>query len=443
MQDEEVIDAKQYHYTNIEVMLNKKIPEDEPAFVENVKIFFDKAAKLTGKRIDRINYIKEPDQTLKVMLPLKRDNGKIEVVYAYRCKHKSYYLPCFGGLRIHQNVNLLEIEALALLNTIKTAVIDIPFGGSKGGISIKSQDYIKEEIARLLKRFVVNAKKHSFIGAGCDVWGGDIGTRKWHMDIISDTYSFLYGGDMDYDALACTTGKSTKNNGVEGDSQSTGIGIYYILKNICLDRTEECKIIRRKTKLIKGLVKKRVIIQGYGTVGYWTHHFLHKKGALIQGIVVSNCSIYNEKGFNPEEVQEAFTHMRENKNDSSKLRALGEFYEDDQAFYKPCDIVVLAALEMAVHKGNADKIKAKLIIEAADGALSANGELIHSEKGCIIVPDVLAGGGAIIASYYEYLCNIDRRKQNLLLTKWEEKSKTDLLKRIEKTMAKTGMQIDL
>ena len=189
-------------------------------------------------------------------------------------------------------------------------MVDIPFGGAKGGICIDKKKYTKKEIVNLLKRFVISAKKHHFIGAACDVWGVDAGTTDFHMDVVYDVYHHLYGGDMDMESTACTTGKSLSNHGVDGRNESTGLGIYYLLRDL-LESETWGKPMRRRAKLLKGLDKKRFIMQGLGNVGYWTSKCLHDHGGIMTGVVVDFCSIFNPKGMSPDAVLEAMELYRE------------------------------------------------------------------------------------------------------------------------------------
>lgn len=355
---------------------------------------------------------------------------------AFRSKHKNYRTPTRGGIRLSPTVNLAEMEAMGLLNTIKTAVVDIPFGGAKGGICIDKKKYSKKEIVNLLKRFVISAKKHNFIGAACDVWGVDAGTTDFHMDVVYDVYHHLYGGDMDMESTACTTGKSLSNHGVAGRNESTGLGIYYLLRDL-LESETWGKPMRRRAKLLKGLDKKRFIMQGLGNVGFWTSKCLHDHGAIMTGVVVDFCSIYNPKGMSPDAVLEAMELYKSTGNDSG-LQALGDLRWDNSAMFEKCDILIPAAVEMSIHLGNMEKVQAKMIVEAANGAISFQADQYFNQQGILVIPDVLAGTGGLISSYFEFLSNLDRRKQHDLITKWEEKSKLGMLAMIESVFEKAN-----
>lgn len=292
----------------------------------------------------------------------------------------------------------------------------------------------------MLKRFVIDSKKHNFIGAATDVWGVDAGTNDLHMDVVYDVYSYLYGGNMDMDAPACTTGKSVHNHGVDGRIESTGKGIYYILRDIC-DQSTGLKSFRRKAKLLQGLKGKKFIVQGFGNVGYWTSKFLCEDGAVLQGVTVDFGSIYNEKGMNPDDVMAALADYK-NTGKDTKLKAIGKFTMDDSAMFMKTDILIPAAVEMAINRSNMERVKAKVIVEAANGCVSVAADEYLDEKGVVIIPDVVAGTGGLVSSYFEYLSNIDRRKQHDLITKWEEKSKISMLSLIESVFDKAKFDID-
>lgn len=413
---------------------------EDSGILDNIYSFYDAGAKTTGIRLDKLEYIKKADQTLKLCIPLQRADGKYEIVTAYRSKHKNYKSPTRGGIRIAPTVSIPEMEALGLLNTIKTAVVDVPFGGAKGGICIDKKDYTKQEIIQLLKRFVISAKKHNFIGAACDVWGVDAGTTDFHMDVVYDVYSHLYGGDLDMESTACTTGKSLSNHGVDGRIESTGLGIFYLLRDL-LESETWGKSMRKRAKLLKGLTGKKIIMQGLGNVGYWSAKILHENGALITGVSVDFCSVYNPKGMNPDLLIEGMQEYKKSGN-ATLLKKLGDFRLDSSAMYEKCDILIPAAVEMSINSTNMEKIQAKMIVEAANGALSFKADQYFDNKGIPVIPDVLANTGGLISSYFEFLSNLDRRKQHDLITKWEEKSKLSMLAMIESVFDKAKWDIN-
>lgn len=321
---------------------------------------------------------------------------------------------------------------------MKTAVIDIPFGGAKGGIAIDPKNYSKKEIIRILKRFVIDAKKYNFIGASCDVWGVDAGTNDLHMDVVYDVYSYLYGGKQDMDSQACTTGKSTYNHGVDGRVEATGKGLYYLIRDLCYK--DQYKAFRSRAKLSKGLRKKKIVVQGFGQVGYHAAEQLTEHGAFLHGVAGDGWSVVNEEGIIPSQLLEA-QMVYEKTGEVEALRALGRLTFDDEALYTRCDFLIPAAKELTINAKNAHRLRAKCIVEGANGAISVEADEMLRAKGVNIIPDVLAGTGGLISSYYEYLSNIDRRKLHDLITKWEERSKLSMLMLLDRLFEKTKFDV--
>jgi glutamate dehydrogenase (NAD(P)+) len=254
------------------------------------------------------------------------------------------------------------------------------------------------------------------------------------------------------DSSAAVTGKSPWNRGVQGRIQSSGIAIYYILRDLMF-KDGLYKKLRAQAKLAQGLEGKKVIIQGFGTVGYWAAVYLKREGALIQGVVTGIGSIFNETGINPEKCLEALNSYKDATAAKTgkaaklekairKIEKIGVFSQDESVMYKRCDILIPCALEMAIHKGNVHKIQAKLIVEGANGSVSFAAAQYFRSKDIVVVPDVLAGTGSLIASYYEYLCNIDKRKQSLTITRWEEKSKLTLLANLQVVFKRAHFNVD-
>jgi len=219
--------------------------------------------------------------------------------------------------------------------TIKLAVVDVPFGGAKGGIQLDPRNYSKGEISRILRRYVIELAKHGFIGAASDVPGPDVGVGTWHMDVMHDTYRTLYGQN-DIDASACVTGKSASVGGINGRTESTGLGIYFMCRDVC--NKASMAPIREKHGIIKGLKGKTFITQGFGNVGYWAAKFMHNDGAKLVGVVERDGSLYNKDGINPDELKAYIT-----KTGGVIGFPSATVYKDDSVFYTECDILIPAA----------------------------------------------------------------------------------------------------
>lgn len=384
-------------------------PEGEPRFLEMVSQFFDIAAEKSGIRKDLLNLIKLANCSIKIHVPLTRDDGTVEMIPCYRCQHKHHISPAKGGTRLSPHVNIQEVEALATLMTIKLAVVDVPFAGGKGGLRIDPRQYSKNEIARLMRRYTIELAKKGFIGAGVDVPGPDVGTTTWHMDIMMDTYRTLFGHN-NIDAEGCVTGKSVSVGGISGRTESTGLGVYFIARNIL--NLPEYEAIRKSHNIATGLKGKKYVVQGFGNVGYWFSHFMHADGAVLVGVAERDGSIINHSGIDVEDLKAYI-----DKNGGLKGYTKGTYKSDDSAVYEPCDIFVPAALEQAINRNNAEKIRARLIVEAANGSTTVIADEILAKKGVLVVPDILANAAGVTCSYFEWLKNLDHRRPGRMTKK--------------------------
>jgi glutamate dehydrogenase (NAD(P)+) len=410
-------------------------PEGEPRFLEMVSEFFDIAASKTSIRKDYLNMIKAADCTLKLHIPLVRDNGTIEMIPAYRCQHKHHLMPAKGGTRLSDHVNIQEVEALATLMTIKLSVVDVPFAGGKGGLRIDPRNYSKAEIARLMRRYTIELSKKGFIGAGVDVPGPDVGTGTWHMDIMMDTYRTLFGHN-DLNSEGCVTGKSVSVGGIQGRTESTGLGVYFMARNIF--NNPEYEGLRKKYNLGLGLKGKKYVVQGFGNVGYWFSKFMADEGAILVGVAERDGSIINHEGIN-------FDELKQHIDKTGTIRGFvkGSFLPDGSAMYEKCDIFVPAAMEQAINRNNAAQINAKIVIEGANGSTTVIGDKVLSERGIIVIPDILANAAGVTCSYFEWLKNLDHRKPGRMTKKWEEVSKAHLIEGLQNGLDKAGIKVDL
>lgn len=345
--------------------------------------------------------IKQPNMSIKFHLPLVRDDGKVEMIPAYRCQHKQHRLPTKGGLRMAPEVSLQEVEALACMMSIKLAVCEVPFGGAKGGICIDPSRYSKQEITRLIRRFTIELCKKGFIGPGIDVVGPDVGINSTHMDIMTDTYCTLFG-HKDINRMGVVTGKSVEVGGIEGRAESTGLGVFFTVKEIC--ENPHYSQLRSKHGISNGLEGKTFIVQGFGSVGYWFSHFMVKAGAICVGVVERDGSLYDAEGIDVEDLKSFHR-----KKGGVQGYPGAQSFKDDSAMYQPCDVLVPAALEQAINKHNADKIQTRLISEGANGATTYQANQILEKKKVLIIPDILANSAGVTCSYFEWLKNLDHR----------------------------------
>lgn len=396
-----------------------------------VQQYFDLAGSYTNIPQDKLELYKQCDVVIKMRLPLIRDDGTIEFIPAYRAQHKHHRLPVKGGTRYSDHIDLQEVEALSSLMTLKCAVVELPYGGAKGGIKINPRNYSAREIEDLTRRYTLELAKKGFIGAAIDVPGPDMGTGTREMAWMKDTYMVFYGHN-DINAVACCTGKPLSQGGIAGRTESTGLGVYYALREFLKDK----ELLNAHGVKETGYKGKSIIIQGFGNVGYYAANYMTADGAKITGVVEYDGSIFKPDGIDPD----ALLKYRQEKGTIVGFPG-AESFKDDTAFYKECDILIPAAVEKSVNKFNADKFKCKIMAEAANGPTTLAGEEILQSKGVLILPDILLNAGGVTVSYFEWLKNLDHMRPGRMIKKWEEKSKLNLLQVI-KEQTKLAINIE-
>lgn len=396
---------------------------DEPSFMEQTGLYFNDASKFLLKNHpdattpDLLNFIKAPKTLIKFNLPLKRDNGTIEVIEAYRCQHSYHRMPCKGGIRYAADVDQQEVEALASLMTFKNACNDVPFGGGKGGIKLDPKKYSAAELERITRRYALELSKKGFLGAAIDVPAPDMGSGGREMSWIKDTYSYIFG-QTDVNASACITGKPMNQGGIDGRPGATGLGVFYGVREL-MGNKEFCD----KYGTTVGLKGKNVIIQGYGNVGSWAHQFFQEEGSTVTGIIEFNSGVFDENGLDYKELQAYW-----NKNKTFVGYKKGKVFEKDamDIMYKKCDILVPAAIEKSINKSNMAKIQTKVIAEAANGPMTYAAQQFFDTKNVAVVPDLLINAGGVVVSYFEWLKGLEHMRLGRLTKGWEKKSKEDL-----------------
>ncbi|HEY0066888.1 MAG TPA: Glu/Leu/Phe/Val dehydrogenase dimerization domain-containing protein, partial [Flavisolibacter sp.] len=257
------------------------------SFFQSVVRSFDKAAKFTKWDPGILEQIKECNSVYQMKFPVRMDDGRIEVIEAYRVQHSHHKTPCKGGIRFAAEVNQDEVMALAALMTYKCAIVNVPFGGGKGGIKISPKKYSVYELEKITRRYTAELVKKNFIGPGTDVPAPDYGTGEREMAWIVDTYQSLRPGEID--AAGCVTGKPVTQGGVRGRREATGLGIFYGIDEIC-----KMKDVMDKLNLPTGLTGKRVVVQGLGNVGYHAARFFQNAGAKIVALAEYEGSIYSD-----------------------------------------------------------------------------------------------------------------------------------------------------
>jgi glutamate dehydrogenase (NAD(P)+) len=349
----------------------------------------------------------------------------VQTIRGYRAQHSHHRLPCKGGIRYAADVDLQEVEALASLMTYKCAVVDVPYGGAKGGVSIDPRKYSEHELELITRRYTMELRKFGFIGPGIDVPAPDVGTGPREMAWIKDTYQMLYAMD-DINAPACVTGKPLAQGGIQGRTEATGLGVFFVTREF-LSNEEECA----RKGLTPGVKGKSVVVQGFGNVGYYAAKFFAEAGCPVLGVVEYNSAAWNPKGLDIEKLKEYQQQHKTLQGFPGATETLGA--ENAKSLMeRQCDILVPAALEKQITKDNAGRIKAKIIVEGANGPVTPKGEAILEAKGSVIIPDFLANAGGVTVSYFEWLKNLQHVRFGRMTRKWEERSKQILLAEVER-----------
>ncbi len=396
------------------------------SFFGAVEKSFDKAAKFTKWDNGLLQQIKECNSVYQMRFPIKRDDGSIEVIEAYRVQHSHHKTPCKGGIRFAAEVNQDEVMALAALMTYKCAIVNVPFGGGKGGIKINPRAYSTYELEKITRRYTAELIKKNFIGPGTDVPAPDYGTGEREMAWILDTYAAMHPGEID--AAGCVTGKPVTQGGVRGRREATGLGVFFGLREVC-----NMPDIMSKLGLTTGVEGKKVIVQGLGNVGYHSAKFFQDGGAKIIALAEYEGAIYNLDGL---DVDAVFAHR---KASGSILNFAGatNFAKNKDALEMECDILIPAALENVIDGENAPRVKAKLIGEAANGPLTPDADDVFAKKGILVVPDMYLNAGGVTVSYFEWLKNLSHVRYGRLEKRFTENMNTHILGQMEQLTGKS------
>lgn len=397
----------------------KKVPQPEH-FFRDVCRFFDHAAQFTGQDAGLLDQIKSCNSVYRFRFPMRKGNS-IEVVDAWRVEHSHHQSPTKGGIRYSEMVNEDEVMALAALMTYKCAIVNVPFGGAKGGIKINPKNYTVGELENITRRYTVELIKKNFIGPSIDVPAPDYGSGEREMGWIADTYATMNPGQLD--ALGAVTGKPLSLHGIAGRREATGRGVAIATRE-CVGISEDMK----KIGLKPGLAGKRIIVQGLGNVGYHTAKFLSEFGAVIVGLCEFEGAIYNPDGL---DVEEVILHRKETGSILKYPKAKISFKNSMEGLEQPCDILVPAALENQLTADNIGRIQAMIIVEGANGPTTPEAEAIFSKKGGIIVPDMYANAGGVTVSYFEWLKNLSHVAFGRINKRFEENANLNIVNMVE------------
>lgn len=400
-------------------------------FFESVNRNFAKAAPYTGLPKGLLDQIKACNTVLRMRYPV-RIGDDVEVIEAYRAQHSHHRMPTKGGIRYALDVDQEEVMALAALMTYKCALVDVPFGGAKGGIKIDPKKYTVDQLERITRRYTYELVNRNMIGPGVDVPAPDYGTSGREMAWIMDTYTTLRHGELD--GIACVTGKPVSMNGIQGRVEATGRGVYYGIRE-AVSVAEDMQKLGMST----GIAGKRIVIQGLGNVGSFTGLIAQQEGdAKIIGVVEYEGSIFNPSGI---DIQALLKHRKEAGSimtfpDATPLSNRMEGLELE------CDILIPAALENQITMENAPRIKAKIIAEAANGPIDADASEYLGKKGIWIIPDMYINAGGVTVSYFEWLKNLSHVRFGRLNKRFELNSNYNLVNAIEKYTGKTVTERD-
>jgi glutamate dehydrogenase/leucine dehydrogenase len=352
---------------------------------DNVLSVVESAAKVLGYKPNEYETLKFPERELQVAVPVKMDDGSIKVFEGFRVQHSTVRGPAKGGIRYHWNVNKDEVRALAAWMSFKCSVVGIPYGGAKGGIVVDPSKLSKPELQRLTRRFT--AAIAPVIGPDKDIPAPDVGSTPEVMGWIMDEFSKLSG----HRVLGVVTGKPLEIGGAPGRKEATGRGVVAAAKNI----------LAKQNVSLKGIT---AAVQGLGNVGSMTVRFLHEEGAKVLGVSDVSGALYNPNGL---DVPAILAHAANGKLlDTYQAEAGSKRVSNDELLVLDVQLLIPAALENQINDKNADAIKAKYIVEAANGPTTVEADAILAKKGVVVVPDILANAGGVVVSYFEWVQNL-------------------------------------
>jgi glutamate dehydrogenase (NAD(P)+) len=399
--------------------------KEQAGFSENVDRLFDRAVRKMNLSEGLVEKIRIVNSTYTVRFGVKL-RGDICTFTGYRSVHSEHTEPVKGGIRYAPNVHQDEVEALAALMTYKCALVEVPFGGSKGGLRIDPREWDNRELEQITRRFAYELIKRDLIHPSQNVPAPDMGTGEQEMAWIADQYHRMHTTDID--SRACVTGKPLNAGGIRGRVEATGRGVQYALRDFF--RYDEDVAV---AGLTGSLGDQRVIVQGLGNVGYHAAKFLSEEdGCKIIAVLERDGAVINENGLDIETLR---TYISEN-NGVEGFEG-GTFEADsDKVLCADCEILIPAALEGVIHSGNADQVKAKLIIEAANGPVTADADEILRNKGVVIIPDLYANAGGVTVSYFEWVKNLSHIRFGRMQRREEEARHMMLIDEIEKATGK-------
>ena len=399
----------------------------DKTFLESVGRYFDAAAPHTGLPDGLLKQIKICNSVYQIYFPVKID-GEVHVIEAYRAQHSHHRSPTKGGIRYSNHVNQEEVIALATLMSYKCAIVDVPFGGAKGGVRINPWEYSEADLEKITRRYTTELIKRKFIGPAIDVPAPDYGTGPREMAWIYDTYRSFEPEDIN--AAGCVTGKPVSQNGVRGRSEATGRGVFYGIREACNQQD-----LMDQLGLRLGIEGKTMVVQGLGNVGSHTATISQDEGGVrIIGVSEVEGAIYSPEGF---DIHEVIAHRAKHGSILS-FPGVESYGKDDRRSVMEfeCDILVPAALENQIDKNNAHNVQAKIIAEAANGPVTADASAILADRGIVVLPDIYLNAGGVTVSYFEWLKNLSHMRFGRLQKRFDEQNYRRIVDLVQTTTGK-------
>ena len=403
----------------------KAAPTEDLNFNRIVDAQFERAAAHLKYPPGLLTQIRVCNNVYHFQFPVKFGN-RYEIIQGWRAEHSHHRKPLKGGIRYSLMVDQDEIMALAALMTYKCAIVNVPFGGSKGGVKIRPRDYTPEQLEKITRRYTAELIKKQFIGPGINVPAPDYGTGEREMAWIADTYDAFHPGQLDN--MACVTGKPVSQGGIKGRRAATGLGVVYALRELFRHPAT------LKSAGVEGpLENKRIAIQGFGNVGFHTADILHREdGCRIVAVGEWDGTAYDPKGL---DIPALARHHRKTGSikgfPGAKTLASGT-----DSLEVDCDILIPAALENQITLANANRVRARVVAEAANGPTTPGAEKILLDKGVLILPDIYMNSGGVTVSYFEWTKNISHMRYGRLEKRLEANFRGTLLDSIENLVDK-------
>ena len=395
-------------------------------FEDNVNVYFDRAAAFTSHPKGLLEQVRACNGIHAFQFPVRHPDGRIEVVRAWRAEHSHHRLPTKGGIRFSAAVDESEVKALAALMTYKCALVDVPFGGAKGAVQVDPHQYSTEILERITRRYVHELVKRNLIGPGVDVPAPDAGTSEREMAWIVDTYIALNPGQLE--ATACVTGKPVTEGGIRGRKEATGRGLVYVLDEACAHADDMAAL-----GLSTGLDGKRVVVQGLGNVGYHAAKFCREQGARVVAFAELEGAILDPGGL----AEDAVAEYRTRTGSILGYPGATSMSRSADALELDCDVLIPAAFENQLTGDNAPRIKAKIVIEGANGPTTPEAHEILRKKGTLVIPDLYANAGGVVVSYFEWLKNLSHVRFGRLGRRHQASADLRRLRAIEQATGKT------